>query len=58
MAGLALIVVVVATIMVDTVSGAIRRRIIAGPKPPSMLGVDAHDEEYALDTEVSTAADL
>jgi phosphonate transport system permease protein len=30
-AGLALIVVVVATIAIDTISGAIRRRIIAGP---------------------------
>lgn len=58
MAGLALIVVVVATIMVDTVSGAIRRRIIAGPKPPSMLTADSAHEEFALDTEVSTAADL
>jgi phosphonate transport system permease protein len=58
MAGLALIVVVVATIMVDTVSGAIRKRIIAGPKSPSMLDADAHDEEYALDAEASTTADL
>lgn len=58
MAGLALIVVVVATIMVDTVSGAIRRRIIAGPKPPSMLDADVADEEFALDAGVSTAADL
>jgi phosphonate transport system permease protein len=57
-AGLALIVVIVGTITVDTISGAIRRRIVAGPKPPSMLAVDADDEEYALDTEVSTAADL
>lgn len=31
-AGLALIVVIVGTIAVDTVSGAIRRRIVAGPK--------------------------
>lgn len=31
-AGLALIVVIVGTIAVDTVSGAVRRRIVAGPK--------------------------
>ena len=31
-AGLALIVVIIGTIAVDTVSGAIRRRIVAGPK--------------------------
>lgn len=31
-AGLALVVVIVGTIAVDTVSGAIRRRILAGPK--------------------------
>lgn len=45
-AGLALIVVIVGTIAVDTVSGAIRRRIIAGPKAlpieeePAVLGVE------------------
>jgi phosphonate transport system permease protein len=31
-AGLALIVVIVGTIAVDTISGAVRRRIVAGPK--------------------------
>jgi phosphonate transport system permease protein len=58
MAGLALIVVVIATILVDTVSGAIRKRIIAGPKPPAMLDADADDEEFSLDVRASTAADL
>ncbi len=57
-AGLALIVVIVGTIIVDTISGALRRRIVAGPKPPSMLAADAGDEEYALDAEASTTADL
>jgi phosphonate transport system permease protein len=40
MAGLALIVVVVATIIVDTISGAIRRRIIAGPKQSSQTDAE------------------
>ncbi len=44
-AGLALIVVIVGTIAVDTVSGAIRRRIVAGPKQ-SM--VDDHDPTESL----------
>lgn len=45
-AGLALIVVIIGTIAVDTVSGAVRRRIIAGPKgltieeDPAVLGVE------------------
>lgn len=45
-AGLALIVVIIGTIAVDTVSGAIRKRIIAGPKglaieeQPAVLWVD------------------
>lgn len=45
-AGLALIVVIVGTIAVDTVSGAIRKRIVAGPKgvviaeQPAVLWVD------------------
>lgn len=45
-AGLALIVVIVGTIAVDTISGALRRRIIAGPKglaieeQPAVLWVD------------------
>lgn len=45
-AGLALIVVIVGTIAVDTVSGAIRKRIIAGPRglvieeQPAILGVE------------------
>jgi phosphonate transport system permease protein len=57
-AGLALIVVIVGTIIVDTISGAIRRRIVAGPKPPSLLDADADHEEYALDAGVATTADL
>lgn len=44
-AGLALIVVIVGTIMVDTVSGAIRRRIVAG------RSIDIGDAaKYAVDT--------
>lgn len=42
-AGLALIVVIVGTIAVDTVSGAIRRRIVAGPK-----GLPVTDETGVL----------
>ncbi len=38
-AGLALIVVIVGTIAVDTISGAVRRRIVAGPK-----GLEIEDE--------------
>src|SRR5690606_23519116 len=41
-AGLALIVVVITTILVDTISGAVRRRIIAGPG-----GHDVHDDDTA-----------
>ena len=57
-AGLALIVVIVGTIVVDTISGAVRRRIVAGPKPPSMLDADAEHEQLALDLEVATTSDL
>lgn len=57
-AGLALIVVIVGTIVVDTISGAVRRRIVAGPKPPSILDADAEHEQLALDAEVATTSDL
>jgi phosphonate transport system permease protein len=43
-AGLALIVVIVGTIAVDTISGAIRRRIVAGPKQERL----ADDEDSLL----------
>jgi len=58
LAGLALIVVIVGTIVVDTISGAIRRRIVAGPKPPSLTDADGGPDELALDARASTAADL
>lgn len=48
-AGLALIVVIVGTIAVDTVSGAIRKRIVAGPS------IDIGEEgRYAVDTGASS----
>jgi phosphonate transport system permease protein len=45
LAGLALIVVIVGTIAVDTVSGAIRRRIVAGPKQRSTSNDDEEPVE-------------
>jgi phosphonate transport system permease protein len=57
-AGLALIVVIAGTIIVDTISAVIRKRIVAGPKPPSMLAADSSHEELALDAEIARAADL
>ncbi len=43
-AGLALIIVVVGTIIVDTVSGMIRRRIVAGPSGPAPTEDDMFHE--------------
>ena len=45
-AGLGLIIIVIGTITVDTISGAIRRRIVRGR--PSALEHDSDDEELAL----------
>lgn len=42
-AGLALIVVIVGTIAVDAISGAIRRRIVAGPKQARLTDDDVAD---------------
>lgn len=50
-AGLALIVVIIGTIAVDTVSGAIRRRIVAGPKQ-----IEATDHDDVPPPQPSPAA--
>lgn len=45
MAGMALIVMVVITLVVDTISGRVRRRIIRGPQRPVDLGSARPDPE-------------
>ena len=47
LAGMALIVVVVTTILIDTLSGAVRRRIVAGPSGLTIVARRAGDRRRA-----------
>jgi phosphonate transport system permease protein len=58
LAGMALIVVILGTIAVDTLSGAVRRRILAGPQSPTAALSAGPEADMLTDSLVSSAGAL